>query len=144
MNNLNVSRLWGVFCVLASLVLVGCAAGGGEKKQETLAERAQARWDLLIGKQIGLAWEYLTPGARIETGKEAYIRETLVKPVRWRSARYLSQVCDSPEQCRVKMSVSIEVRSHLTGVGMVGTEMVVTETWLKTDGNWYFLPPVAQ
>ena len=129
-----------VVALLASVFLAGCAAGSGTKKQEALAERAQARWDFLAAREPESAWQYLSRGAKDMTPKEQYIKETLVKPVMWTGARFLREECASELTCKVYMLVDYKIRSHLSGVGIIENSQVVVETWINESETWYFLP----
>lgn len=140
MNRISSFRLPVLAALLVSLLLAGCAASGGAKKQESLAERAQARWDFLAAKEPENAWHYLSRGTRAMTPQNQYIKETLVKPVKWTGARFLKQECATPKTCKVYMMVDYKIRSHLSGVGVIETSQMVEETWINESGTWYFLP----
>ena len=140
MKSIPVVRPLAIAGVLVALFLAGCAAGGGTKPAESLADRAVARWNYLINKEPEKAWEYMTPGSRQVAPRDQYVRETLVKPVQWTGAEYESQECQSADACEVLVNVKFRVRSHLTGVGMLDAERRLVETWIRVDGQWYFLP----
>ena len=141
MKSRNAFRSLVAAVLVASLVLAGCAAGGGVRKSESVADRAVARWNHLINKEVGSAWELMTPGARAVKSRNAYIAETLVKPVTWTSVEFVEQDCPSENQCTLKLNVGFKVRSRQTGVGLVEASSPVTETWLRSDGEWFYLPP---
>ena len=134
-------RQLAIASLFASFLLAGCAAGGGSKNSESLAERAQERWDYLAAREPENAWFYLSRGTREMTPQNQYIKETLVKPVRWTGARFLKQECATPQTCKVYMMVDYKIRSRLSGVGVIETSQMVEETWIKESGTWYFLPP---
>lgn len=135
-----VSITLAIAALIGSVVLVGCAGGGGAKKGGALADRATQRWNFLVNRDPGSAWEYLTPGSRAVTPKDRYIKETLVKPVKWTAARFVSENCTKPDLCKVQMTVDYKIRSHLTGVGVIQSTQILDETWIRESGTWYFLP----
>ena len=140
-------RLARVILVIGvALTLAACAAGGAggaktKPAEQTRAERSIARWNFLINGDPGSAWDYLTPGYRAINPRNTYIKETLVKPIHWTGIRYMNETCSTDTTCSVSLMIDYQLRSHLSGVGVIDSTSIIRETWVKSDGIWYFLPP---
>lgn len=126
--------------VAALLALSGCMSGGGVKQDDStvLRTRSVERWDLLIARQADKAWDYLSPGYRETKPRAAYAEEMNNRGMRWSKVRYESQECDA-DTCKVRLLVDYNL--NLGGpAGTVKSASPVTETWIKVNGRWYFLP----
>jgi len=122
---------WAVLGVAA--VLAGCATIGpgssAEQKQKVVAERAQARWDVLIKGDVASAYQFLSAGSKAETSAQLY--KAKMKPGMWREAR-VSKVDCGAETCKVTMLVTYDAKR------MKGLETPVEETWIIENGSaWY-------
>ncbi|MEO8803303.1 MAG: hypothetical protein ABI304_08265 [Rudaea sp.] len=125
--------------LIALLALSGCMTG--VKKDEdasVINQRAVQRWDYLIAHQGDKAYDFLSPGYRATKTRIAYATEMSARGVHWSKVHFGSQKCDK-DVCHVHLVVDYSMRQG-GPVGTVKTTGFVTETWLKTDGKWYFLP----
>lgn len=128
----------------ATALLAACGASTPERPaskltpEEAVAQRAKERWDLLIAKEYGKAYEYLTPGSRAVTTKEAYIRKLLVVRLKWQSARVVRVTCEEPDHCDAVVSVNSLVR-----LPQLQDEMLVPspshEQWIRSAGGWFIV-----
>ena len=140
-------------CPLALLALAACStaptkSGGGDKS--VLMDRALERWGLLINSNPSAAWELLSPGYRETHPRNTYAEEMSRRPVRWSKVESFSPQPESPvgpvecndtiTSCEVRLTVHFKIRSHLTSVGIIETQSVVKENWIKLKGQWYFVP----
>ena len=104
-----------------------------------LERRATDRWKLLIARDAARAYTYLTPGYRAGQAEGEYSKWLASRQIEWRSAAYVDHTCDSPDVCKVALSLAVET----TVPGIPGKHNVtggVVESWLKFDGVWYHLP----
>ena len=127
----------------AAALLAGCAAGpsagaGKGENASVLRERATERWNLLIAHKADKAWDYLSPGYRQTKPRDAYAQEMNSRGVRWSKVTYGSQECE-PDACKVHLFVDYKL--DMGGLaGTVESSAPLTETWVKVDGRWYYLP----
>lgn len=124
-------------CLLAGLA--GCATPGGAP-DETVKQRAQARWDLLIERKAGEAWEYYTPGYRETVDRRDFAYDIARRPVRWLAAEVLTADCE-PNRCNVRTKVQYKVPSARAGMSNMEPSRVVEETWIRTGGRWWYVHP---
>ena len=106
--------------------------------RDAVARRAQSRWDAILAKDYGVAYDYLTPGTRLTTPYDAYERRMSNVAIRWTNARVRSVECDEPEVCKATVDITYTV--HAPGAGNVEGFMPVYERWLLSDGQWHHLP----
>ncbi len=116
-----------------ALGLTGCASlsadSAGEQKQKVVAERAQARWNVLIKGDVEAAYQFLSTGSRAATPVATY--KAKIKPGLWREAKVGKIDCEA-EICKVVMLVTYDTRR------MKGIETPVDETWVIEKGSaWY-------
>jgi hypothetical protein len=118
---------------LGSAVVAGCASvssnSSSEQKQKVVAERAQARWDVLIKGDVASAYQFLSSGSRASTSLDLY--KAKMKPGLWRQAKVDKVDCEG-EICKVMMLVTYDAKQ------MKGIETPVAETWIIENGSaWY-------
>ena len=116
--------------IATGVALVGCATLSAdsppEAKQKVVAERAQARWDLLIKGDVDGAYQYLSTGSRAAVSAAVY--KAKIKPGLWRSAKVDQVECEA-EVCKVKMLVTYDFGR------MKGIETPIPETWIIENGT---------
>ena len=126
----------------AALALAGCA--GMAKKDEdasVIKTKAVQRWDYLIAKQADKAYDFLAPGYRQTISREQYAHNMNGRGTRWSKVAYNSQTCDA-DACTVRLSVNYAI--NLGGLaGDTKSMGFAVEKWIKADGAWFYLPPVA-
>jgi len=125
---------WWVLGLMASLV-VACSPQGA---QETLEERAQARWDLLLERDFEGAWAYMTPGFRETTNQYDYARDMAGRPVRWLSATVSGKNCEE-DVCKINVLVEYRAVGAPSGMGQMRLSRTITETWIRLDDAWWFV-----
>lgn len=124
-------------CVLAVL-LTACAAAPASQPQ-SLAERAQARWDALLAQDFEKAYQFLTPGTRSSISMIDYTVAFRLRRVQYNSARYLDEEC-LDNACTVRMNMGYTLHNALRGVPEFKGKSTIKEKWVRVDGNWWFLP----
>ena len=113
--------------------IAGCAAisvdSSPEAKQKVVAERAVARWQLLIKGDVGGAYQYLSLGSKAGTPLEMYKGQ--IRPGLWRAAKVDKVDCEA-EICKVQLLITYDFRN------MKGIETLLPETWIIENGSaWY-------
>ena len=124
-------------------LLAGCAAGptsGGGKKGATVEDRAVQRWELLIARKAGEAYDYLTPGYRASHPKDRYAASMSTRPVVWKKVELMDKECPDEDTCTVRLIVDFELRIAAGIPGPVSSTDVQKEKWLRIKGQWYHLP----
>jgi hypothetical protein len=113
--------------------LSGCAGlnaeSSAEAKQKIVAERAEARWQLMIKGDLDHAYEYLSAGSKATTPLAQY--KAKIKPGLWRQAKVNKVQCEA-QLCDVQMLITYDFGR------MKGIETPVPETWIIENGSaWY-------
>jgi hypothetical protein len=124
---------------MLTLLLSACASAPQPAKQ-SVEQRAEARWQHLIDDNWNAAYEYLTPGVRDLTTREAFRDSLRLSKVRWNSVRVGKVDCPAEDRCRVTVQVGFTLTGVLTGAPSIDSFQSIQETWLRIDGVWYFLP----
>jgi hypothetical protein len=133
-----------IVATLSLGLLAGCGTTTPIKppSSETLQQRAVNRWNFLIEHKAEKAYDYLTPGVRATKPREEYAKEMNARGVKWLDVTFNSEECKE-ETCTVRLLVNIEI--DMTGAaGHVKAMSPVVETWIKEDGNWYYLPDATR
>lgn len=123
---------------LMLLTLAACATTGGTA-EETVAQRAQARWDALVSGDLSAAYGYLSPAYRSSVNSMQYQRRILLQKVRWTGAEYIDSTC-LEESCKVRISLSFSLIGALPGVKRFDGNQEIEENWVKVDGQWWHVP----
>ena len=115
------------------LGLAGCAGIGvdssPEAKQKVVAERAEARWQLLIKGDLAGAYEFMSAGSKATMSLDLY--KAKIKPGGWRQASVEKVDCEA-EICKVVLKITYDRKQ------MKGIETPLSETWIIEKGSaWY-------
>src|SRR5215475_3770308 len=118
---------------LLAIGLVGCAGIGvdssPEAKQKVVAERAEARWQLLIKGDLDGAYEYLSAGSKATMPRDLY--KAKVRAGNWRQASVDKVEC-AGEVCTVTMQITYDRKE------MKGIQTPLSENWIIEKGSaWY-------
>lgn len=135
------SRIWAVsgagswvgWGSLLALGLAGCAGvsvdSSPQAKQRLVAERAQARWQVLIKGDVEGAYQFLSSGSKAATSLEAY--KSKIRPGMWRGAKVEKVECEA-EICKVLLQITYDTKP------MKGIQTPLDESWILEKGSaWY-------
>jgi len=128
---------------LASIALgLGLLAVGGcvdKSNPDMVDTRSVERWNFLVAHEAEKAYDYLTPGYRATQTRENYAASMNTRPVQWTGVTFKDKTCDG-DRCKV----NVNVRYSVAMPGMAGRKMdgerVQSETWIRVNGEWFFLP----
>jgi len=127
-------------CAGTLLLLALVAACATTQPAETgVKERAQARWDAVLAKDYDAAYTFYSPGYRSAHSRvdfEIYLR---TRRVRWTSAEVQEASCEA-DVCTVETRMGYAVAGAVPGVPVWKSKRKLKETWVRTQGQWWFLP----
>jgi hypothetical protein len=127
----GVSRIAGAaLSALTVLALAGCAGVKPRSAEESVRERAQARWDALVKGDTKTAYGYMSPGSRSVITPEAY--EGSLRAGFWKSAVVDKVECGSAQSCDALATIEYE---HLGR----RTKTPLRETWIRDGTEWWYL-----
>lgn len=128
------------FAVLGALVLlVSACAGTTSQEDDLLLERAQLRWDSLLSRDFDTAYSLYSPGYRSKHSRVDFEIDLRMKKVRWTSAEYVKRDCVE-NRCELTFKVGFIVSKPVPGLDEFRNSSMVDETWVKTRGEWWFVP----
>lgn len=150
--------LYKIFALVAIALVAACAptnstkpsasassevvSGGKETEASSVGERAVARWQHIVAGRYADAYNLLSPGYRQTISQVDYELAIRNRPLRWTDASYMDQSCTSEDLCTVKIMLNFEVQ--MPSVGVVKSQDVLEEKWIRSEGQWYFLPTTTQ
>jgi len=126
------TRFAGTMLVVA--LLASCATVSKESAEEAqrkaVAERALARWDLIIRGDAGAAYDqYMSKGSRAVISRGEFVARMRVTA--FRTAKVEKVECTA-ESCKATVEITYDHRL------MKGVENTMVETWIIEDGQaWY-------
>jgi hypothetical protein len=120
----------------AALLLAACAT---TPKTDPVVERAQARWSALLAGDLETAYTYFSPGYRSTTSLIDYGVTMRTRPVKWTSAAYKGHSCEG-SRCIVRFDIGFQVPRPVPGMKVWNGKDVVEDTWVQTEGQWWYLP----
>ena len=124
--------------LVCSMLLLSACAGIG-KKEESIEKRATERWETILSGDYLAAYDYLSPGFRSSVSSNQYQRSLLLQKIKWTGASYGESDC-AETTCKVKISIDFTVYGALPGVRSFDGTQQIEESWVKVDGNWYYVP----
>jgi hypothetical protein len=121
----------------AVLALAACATPGTQT--HPVVERAEARWAALTTGDLETAYTYYSPGYRSSTSLIDFGVAMRSRDVKWSSAAYKDHQCEE-SRCTVSFDVSYRVPRPVPGLKVWESTAVIRDTWVKVDGQWWYLP----
>ncbi|MEP6938874.1 MAG: hypothetical protein ABI846_03855 [Rudaea sp.] len=126
---------------LALAALVVATAGCQKQDPASVVQRRAAeRWNLLVSHEPIKAYDYLSPGYRATHTLDQYVAFIATARVHWKAAAIDNQKCDA-ESCTVSLTVKSVIPGQIVNAPHdVEHEAPITEHWILSEGQWYFLP----
>ncbi|MES2932271.1 MAG: hypothetical protein V4805_02120 [Pseudomonadota bacterium] len=131
------SQLLIVLMLSVSLVALQACSTIASKKPEVVADakdivasRAEARWKALILGNLDHAYAFISPATRKVMPLDAYKKR--VKLGMWRDVKIESVAC-TDDVCSASVLLKYDIRD------IKDVEKVVEESWIKEDGEWWFV-----
>jgi hypothetical protein len=119
-------------------LLLGLAGCADKASPDNVDRRAVERWNHLIAHEAEKAYDYLTPGFRATQTREAYASAMNNRPLQWKSAKFDHKECEE-DRCTAYVDVTYGLQMPGAGRSVESTN-TQSETWIRVDGEWYFLP----
>lgn len=138
-NNIAVRSVVTVLALLAVILLSACATTSTASPGDLVKERAQARWDALLKGDYATAYSYFSPGYRSATTVVDFEIGMRMRKVQYRAAEFQDYKCEK-NVCTVRLKVAYKVARPVPGMADWKSDSAVSEQWIKSDGNWWFLP----
>ena len=126
---------WLLGATLAALLVVGCASSPTGTPEEIVAARAKARWDALIAKRWGDAYQFLTPSQRALVEENRYASR-FGDTVQWLSAEVVNVKCTDLDNCSARIKITF--RALIAGRNSAPNNTAYDEIWIREDGRWWF------
>jgi len=128
-------------CMITGLLLSACASKVPvtQSTDFSIADRAQDRWEALLAGDFETAYSYYSPGYRSTMSVTDLAFEIRSRRVRWTSAQYKEHGC-LENSCTVVFDMGFRVNKPVPGLNKWDGSETVEEKWVKTDGQWWFLP----
>jgi len=137
-NHKMMTRAAAIAGAVLFAVLTGCATVA-PPAGDMIAERAQARWDALLAKDYATAYTYYSPGFRSKASVADLEIKLRLQRVKWTSAKYRDHTC-AEEVCTVRVDIGYRVGAPVPGVDVWNGIDLVEEQWVKTGGEWWYVP----
>ena len=125
--------------VVALLLMTSACAGTPDTTASILEQRAQGRWDALLSQDLETAYQYFSPGQRQTVRYQDFVSQIVSRSVLWTDASFVEVVACDGDACTVKVRVHFQVRAPV-GAGQFKSSQVMRENWIRSNGQWYFLP----
>ena len=126
-----------VFVLLLLMLLSACATT--PSPDSIVKERAETRWEALLSRDYASAYSFYSPGYRSTASVTDFEIEIRLRRVRLTTAEYLKHNCDE-NTCTVSFRVGYRVGSPVPGITTWDGYDLITDQWVKTGGEWWYLP----
>ena len=123
-----------------AVVVAGCAAVGGSLEKESpaavkeavVAERAKARWQLLINRDYEGAYAYFSPSSREATTLARF--EAAIRAIEYRAVAIEKVECVA-EACKVTLRLTYD----FPPAKAMGVVTLLDESWIIDRGQAWFV-----
>jgi hypothetical protein len=106
---------------------------------KSVEDRSVDRWNLIIAGKPEQAYDYLSPGYRSGRTRTEYADLMRNKPVKWTKAEFVEKDCEE-DICTLGVLISFKFKMQVSGVGEMQSQQTVTEKWIRSGADWFFLP----
>ena len=124
----------------ASNAVVTETAKSAKSDDDIVVQRAQARWDAMLSKDLETAYSYYSPGYRSTMSLPDFVFKQRTRRVKWETAEYLGHTC-TERSCKVKFKTGFRVDKAVPGMDVYRGSDEIEETWVKPDDEWWYVPP---
>ncbi len=128
-----------LFAFMMTGVFLTACATAPENTENSIAVRAQDRWDALLAGDYETAYAFYSPGYRSTRSVVDFAIGIRSRRVRWTSAEYMEHSC-LENSCTVLFNVGFTVNKPVPGMKKFDGSNTVEEKWVKTEGQWWYLP----
>lgn len=125
-------RVWLVLLMIAALA-AGCATVGAASPEETVKQRAQARWAALIAADWDKAYGYMAPSYRALIERKRFASQ-FGGGVSWEGVEVLAVSCQE-DRCTAR--IKILYRPVLGARSGEPASTHFNENWVREDGQWW-------
>jgi len=118
-----------------------------DEKVKIVMQRAEARWNAIIGKDFAAAYEYMSPATRATVTPAGF--KTVASRIDYRSIKVTGATCDGGT-CKVKLILtynanaafnSAVARKGFDSAEIKGINTPLDESWVIDKGQiWYVWP----
>lgn len=133
-----INALFGFTAALLLAAMVTACATTSPGKID-IKDRAQARWDAVLTGDLDTAYSFYSPGYRSSTSRVDFEISLRMRRVRWISAEVQESSCVA-DVCTVSTLLGYQVARPVPSVTVWKNKKLVDETWVRTEGKWWFLP----
>ena len=134
-----ITRRLSLITLVAAGSLLGACASFQPKPEDTVTQRATARWQALVKGDMAKAYTYSAPGFKAVVDVESFKGRTGIAG-RWHAAQVVNVNCDTPERC--KAVIKLEFSTLMPGRSKDRISTHIDETWLLEDGQWWIFQKV--
>lgn len=138
-SRLRASFARAVTLFATALVVAACAATPAGP-EDTLVQRAQARWDAILARDYDTAYALYSPGYRSATSRTDFEIEIRSHRISWTSATYREHACEG-RVCTVTFDIEYTAPRPVPGVNKWEGKGTVEDTWIQSSGEWWYVPP---
>ena len=133
------TRIVGVLLMALVVISLAACATQPQTQDDYIVERAQERRDLLLAGELEDAYTFFSPGYRSTHSLIDFAVQERTRRIQYLSAKYLSHECEE-SRCLVTFELGYRVAAPVPGVSYFDGTSKVEETWVKTNGEWWYLP----
>ena len=107
--------------------------------EEVVAERAAARWQAMIDKDVEKAYGFISPGLRSTTPMNVFQGQVYTRTMERKRAEVLSVACE-PDVCTAKVKLTYIYRGAMAAMAGQESHSILDERWIRSDGAWWYVP----
>lgn len=111
-----------------------------DQEKNKLDNRILDFWNAKINKDFKAAYQFLSPGWKINESEKSYIQRMSVSKVRWINAKNKNKNCSSVDICKVIVSIEYEYQFRGAFSEKLTVPSDIEENWIMKDNIWYFVP----
>lgn len=117
------------------MVAAGCGSEPEATPEQRVSERAIQRWQALIARDIGEAYEFLSPAYRQAVSLDRY-KSSIGGAVAWQDVEVKRVECKQ-DLCDVSLMIRYKYKNNTVAADFESST-VLEEKWVLSDGDWWY------
>lgn len=111
-----------------------------DQEKNKLDNRVLDFWHAKINKDFKKAYEFLSPGWKVNESKQAYIQRMTASKIKWLSVKINKKICHEVDVCQVKIMLEYEYQFRGAFSEKIIVPSELNENWIMDSNTWYIVP----
>jgi hypothetical protein len=111
-----------------------------DKEKNKLDNRVIDFWNAKINKDFKKAYQFLSPGWKMNEDEKSYIQRMAASKIKWLNVDINDKKCREEDLCQISLTIEYEYQFRGAFSEKIKVPTNLEENWIMEDNTWYFVP----